>query len=592
MIKLIRRFFRLAGNHGGRIKIAFAFSFLRSLLSKAPIVLALFGLVAFYEDAADARLCIGLGAAMAACLALQALCAYASDRLQASTGYLIMADKRVELGAHLRRMPMGYFTEGAIGKISSVLSTDMVFIEETVTPAIADLMGHMFTQAIMLIMLAWVSPWLALLALVVLLAIVAVAKRARTSALTDSATRQNQIERLTTAVIDYLEGMSIIKAYNLLGEQSAELRENFGRSCKENIAFERHQTAWERLLYVLYAAGAVAILVAAIALQSAGLLTAPFAVGLMLFVFDVFAPIKALNGDTTRLTVMSSCLDRIEDIMDRAELPDEGVQHLPAEPATGTPEIEFRNVSFSYGEDEVLHGVSFAQVPGTMYALVGHSGSGKSTMANLLARFWDTSGGSVQVRGLDVRDVPLSELMDSISMVFQQVYLFQDTVYNNILMGRPDATREEVEEAARKARCHEFICALPEGYDTVVGEGGANLSGGERQRISIARCILKDAPIVILDEATASVDPENERDLQRAIAELTRSKTVIMIAHRLKTVRDADQIVVLDGGRIVQRGTHDALMAEGGLYADFVGMRERAIGWKLGGAATCANAPA
>lgn len=224
MIKLIRRFFRLAGNHGGRIKIAFAFSFLRSLLSKAPIVLALFGLVAFYEDAADARLCIGLGAAMAACLALQALCAYASDRLQASTGYLIMADKRVELGAHLRRMPMGYFTEGAIGKISSVLSTDMVFIEETVTPAIADLMGHMFTQAIMLIMLAWVSPWLALLALVVLLAIVAVAKRARTSALTDSATRQNQIERLTTAVIDYLEGMSIIKAYNLLGEQSAELR--------------------------------------------------------------------------------------------------------------------------------------------------------------------------------------------------------------------------------------------------------------------------------------------------------------------------------------------------------------------------------
>lgn len=584
MIKLIRRFFRLAGNHGGRIKIAFAFSFLRSLLSKAPIVLALFGLVAFYEDAADARLCIGLGAAMAACLALQALCAYASDRLQASTGYLIMADKRVELGAHLRRMPMGYFTEGAIGKISSVLSTDMVFIEETVTPAIADLMGHMFTQAIMLIMLAWVSPWLALLALVVLLAIVAVAKRARTSALTDSATRQNQIERLTTAVIDYLEGMSIIKAYNLLGEQSAELRENFGRSCEENIAFERHQTAWERLLYVLYAAGAVAILVAAIALQSAGLLTAPFAVGLMLFVFDVFAPIKALNGDTTRLTVMSSCLDRIEDIMDRAELPDEGVQHLPAEPATGTPEIEFRNVSFSYGEDEVLHGVSFAQVPGTMYALVGHSGSGKSTMANLLARFWDTSGGSVQVRGLDVRDVPLSELMDSISMVFQQVYLFQDTVYNNILMGRPDATREEVEEAARKARCHEFICALPEGYDTVVGEGGANLSGGERQRISIARCILKDAPIVILDEATANVDPENERDLQRAIAELTRSKTVIMIAHRLKTVRDADQIVVLDGGRIVQRGTHDELMAEGGIYEDFVRMREKALGWKVGAA--------
>ena len=579
MIKLIRRFFRLAGNYGGRIKVAFVFSFLRSLLSKAPIALALFGLVAFYEGTADARLCIGLGAAMAACLALQALCTYASDRLQASTGYLIMADKRMELGAHLRRMPMGYFTEGAIGKISSVLSTDMVFIEETVTPAIADLMGHMFAQTVMLIMLAWVSPWLALLALVALLAIVAVAKRARTSALADSATRQNQSERLTTAVIDYLEGMPIIKAYNLLGEQSAELRENFDRSCEENIAFERHQTAWERLLYVLYAVGAVAILVAAIALQSAGLMPAPFAVGLMLFVFDVFAPIKALNGDTTRLTVMSSCLDRIEDIMGRAELPDEGARHLPAEPATGTPEIEFRNVSFSYGEDEVLHGVSFAQMPGTMYALVGRSGSGKSTMANLLARFWDTSGGSVLVRGLDVRDVPLSELMDSISMVFQQVYLFQDTVYNNILMGRPDATREEVEEAACKARCHEFICALPEGYGTVVGEGGANLSGGERQRISIARCILKDAPIVILDEATASVDADNESAIQQAVSELCAGKTLLVIAHRLNTVRNADRILVVDDGRIAQSGTHEELAASAGIYRDMVDAQGKGAGW-------------
>lgn len=570
MIKLIRRFFRLASAYGGRVKVAFVFSFLRSLLSKAPIALAFFSLIGFYEGTTDVQLCINLGVAMAVCLALQALCAYASDRLQASAGYLIMADKRMELGAHLHRMPMGYFTEGTIGKISSVLSTDMVFIEETVTTAIADLMGYMFTQAIMLIMLAWVSPWLALLAFVILLAIIAMARHARTSALADSATRQEQSEKLTNSVIDYLEGMPIIKAYNLLGAQSAELRKNFDRSCEENIAFEHHQTTWERLLYLLYAIGAVAILVAAIALQDAGLMAGPFAVGLMLFVFDVFAPIKALNSDTTRLTVMNSCLDRIEDVMRQAELPDEGAQHLPSESAGGTPEIEFKNVSFSYGDNGVLHDVSFAQNPDTMYALVGRSGSGKSTMANLLARFWDTSGGSVLVRGLDVRDVPLAELMDNISMVFQQVYLFQDTIYNNILMGRPDATREEVEAAARKACCHEFINRLPDGYDTVVGEGGATLSGGERQRISIARCILKDAPIVILDEATASVDVDNEGAIQQAIGELCAGKTLLVIAHRLNTIRSADRILVIDGGRIAQGGTHGELTAAAGIYRDMV----------------------
>ncbi|WP_283171494.1 ABC transporter ATP-binding protein [Curtanaerobium respiraculi] len=579
MIKLIRRFFRLASAYGGRVKVAFVFSFLRSLLSKAPIALAFFSLIGFYEGTTDVQLCINLGVAMAVCLALQALCAYASDRLQASAGYLIMADKRMELGAHLRRMPMGYFTEGTIGKISSVLSTDMVFIEETVTTAIADLMGYMFTQAIMLIMLAWVSPWLALLALVILLAIIAMARHARTSALADSATRQEQSEKLTNSVIDYLEGMPIIKAYNLLGAQSAELRKNFDRSCEENIAFEHHQTTWERLLYLLYAIGAVAILVAAIALQDAGLMAGPFAVGLMLFVFDVFAPIKALNSDTTRLTVMNSCLDRIEDVMRQAELPDEGAQHLPSESAGGTPEIEFKNVSFSYGDNEVLHDVSFAQNPGTMYALVGRSGSGKSTMANLLARFWDTSGGSVLVRGLDVRDVPLAELMDNISMVFQQVYLFQDTVYNNILMGRPDATREEVEAAARKACCHEFINRLPDGYDTVVGEGGATLSGGERQRISIARCILKDAPIVILDEATASVDVDNEGAIQQAIGELCAGKTLLVIAHRLNTIRSADRILVIDGGRITQGGTHGELTAAAGIYRDMVEVQGKNASW-------------
>ena len=256
------------------------------------------------------------------------------------------------------------------------------------------------------------------------------------------------------------------------------------------------------------------------ALESAGLMSVPYLVGIMLFVFDLFGPIKALYTQATRLTVMNSCMDRIEEVFHEPELPDDGRDSIPE--TSESPEVEFQHVRFAYGEKDVLHDISFTLPRHQMLALVGPSGGGKSTIANLLTRFWDVKGGRVLVRGKDVREVKLSDLMDHISMVFQRVYLFQDTIYNNIAMGRPDATREEVLEAARKARCYDFVMALPDGFDTVIGEGGASLSGGERQRISIARAMLKDAPIILLDEATASVDPENEVHLQQAISALVK----------------------------------------------------------------------
>ena len=577
MIALMKRILNVAGGYKGRIQLAFVFSFLKSLLAKAPIGMAFLVLTAFLDGSAGSRLCLTMGAAMAICLVLQVLCQHAADRLQSAAGFMVFAEKRMELGAHLRKLPMGYFTEGNIGKISSVLSTDMVFIEENCMTALADMMSYIFAEAIMLAFLFAVHPWLGLAGCALMLLVLAIAKGMRREGLEDSDIRQAQSENLTEAVLDFAEGIGIIKTYNLLGEKSAELTENFRESRKTSIDFEENHAPWQRRLNLVFGLGVAVVVALTLFLRGRGLLDSSLAVGVMLFVFDLFGPMKALYGQSSRLTVMNSCMDRIEEVFAEAELSDKGTAHIPAR--SGGPEVEFRNVSFSYGEKETLHDISFRLEKNQMAALVGPSGGGKSTIASLLARFWDVKSGQVLVRGVDIRTVPLSELMDHISMVFQRVYLFQDTIYNNISMGRPDASREEVIEAARKARCHDFIMSLPDGYDTVVGEGGESLSGGEKQRISIARCILKDAPIVILDEATASVDADNESYIQQAISELCKGKTLLVIAHRLNTIRHANQIFVVAEGQIVQRGVHEALMREEGIYRKFVSVRENSQGW-------------
>jgi len=577
MIALMKRILNVAGGYKGRIQLAFVFSFLKSLLAKAPIGMAFLVLTAFLDGSAGSRLCLTMGAAMAICLVLQVLCQHAADRLQSAAGFMVFAEKRMELGAHLRKLPMGYFTEGNIGKISSVLSTDMVFIEENCMTALADMMSYIFAEAIMLSFLFVIHPWLGLAGCALMLLVLAIAKGMRREGLEDSDIRQAQSENLTEAVLDFAEGIGIIKTYNLLGEKSAELTENFRESRKTSIDFEENHAPWQRRLNLVFGLGVAVVVALTLFLRSRGLLDSSLAVGVMLFVFDLFGPMKALYGQSSRLTVMNSCMDRIEEVFAEAELSDKGTAHIPAR--SGGPEVEFRNVSFAYGKKETLHDISFRLEKNQMAALVGPSGGGKSTIASLLARFWDVKSGQVLVRGVDIRTVPLSELMDHISMVFQRVYLFQDTIYNNISMGRPDASREKVIEAARKARCHDFIMSLPDGYDTVVGEGGESLSGGEKQRISIARCILKDAPIVILDEATASVDADNESYIQQAISELCKGKTLLVIAHRLNTIRHANQIFVVAEGQIVQRGVHEALMREEGIYRKFVSVRENSQGW-------------
>ena len=574
MIYLFQRILKLSGSYKRRIQAAFVFSFLKAVLAKMPICLAFFILSKFCDKTLTPADCGCTAAAMAAVVLGETLCQFFSDRLQSAAGYMMFAKKRLELGRHLRRLPMGYFTSGNIGKISSVLSTDMIFIEETVMSTLANMMSYLFSAVILAVFMLFFYIRLGVITILVSLTAAAAASRMNKVSLKEARKRQEQSESLTDAVLSFVEGIGIIKSYNLLGDKSRELTENFRKSKDQNLQFEKAMAPWQRGLNIIYAIGMTGLFGCSVMLQQTGEISLPYLCGLLLFLFDLFGPLKALYGEGSRLTVMNSCLDRIEAVLDEKELPDTGHEPIPA-PKENQPEVEFQKVSFSYETKEVLRQLDFSMYPHTMTALVGPSGGGKSTIASLIARFWDTDQGKILIRGKNIKDLSLASLMDQISMVFQRVYLFQDTVYENISMGKPDASREEVYEAAKKARCYDFIMDLPNGFDTVIGEGGATLSGGEKQRISIARCILKDAPLIILDEATASVDVDNERYIQEAISELVKGKTLLVIAHRLNTIRAADQILVISQGQIVQRGTHEQLIMEDGIYRQYVRKRSR-----------------
>ncbi len=330
---------------------------------------------------------------------------------------------------------------------------------------------------------------------------------------------------------------------------------------------------WERSLEMLYATGITGLLLLDVWLLQKGEISATDFIGLVVFVFSIFAPVRHMFQLNTRIAIMNISLDRIEALFSEPTIDDSGIDSLPEK---AEHEIEFRGVSFAYDEEDVLKNLSFTAEKGQMTALVGQSGSGKTTIASLIARFRDIENGEILIRGKNIKTIPIQTLTDQLGIVFQRVYLFHDTVYENIAMGKKNVTREQVYSAAKKARCYDFIMKLPFGFDTVIGEGGSTLSGGEAQRISIARCILKDSPIIILDEATASVDADNEKLIGEALSELCRDKTLIVIAHRLNTIRSADKIIVLDDGKIDSVGTHDSLIKESKLYKRLISMADEA----------------
>ncbi len=491
--------------------------------------------------------------------------------------YNILKTIRQMLLAKLPKLPLGTVMDTSSGKLKQTIVDQVDGMETTLAHLFPEMTANIAAPVLTIVYL-FVLDWrLALLSLVVFPVAFFFMMTVMGGYGKDYAGAVQATNEMSSTLIEYINGIEVIKAFNQGEKSYARLTEKVRYNAQYYVNWMKKSQLGMAMAYGFFPAQMLTILPAGWLLWLHGSLSAETFLTVIILALGMAAPIVAAFNFVDTLAQVGTTVGQVDEILCAEE------QEHGSTPVTfAGHDIVLQNVSFGYHADkEILHDVSLTIPAGKMTALVGPSGSGKTTLCNLIARFWDVDSGSVKIGGVDVRDYTLESLMDQISMVFQNVYLFADTIENNIKFGCPEATHEQVVAAARKACCADFIEALPDGYDTVIGEGGASLSGGEKQRISIARAMLKDAPIVILDEATANVDPENEDRLQKAIEALTRDKTIILIAHRLKTVKNADQILVVDRGRIVQQGKHEQLMKQPGLYAEFVGGRRQAEGWKL-----------
>lgn len=501
---------------------------------------------------------------------------YLRARFQEAISYELVARDRLAVGDALKRVSLGYFQQVSTGNILNSLTTGLGTLEGMGIRMIDNFVGGYLNFAVVFLSLLVFSPRTAVIALaaaaVSLVFLLAISHYSAQNAPVEAQANRD----MTGAILEYARGLAVVKSFGKDAAALDTIHQSIADSKNIHLKIEWGYLPSNALHLLALKCGSVGLTLSACLSGLNGQMELPVVLTFVFFSFSIFASLEPISDSAHVLSVIDDAMDQLDKLWENHFIDSDGkdipLQHF---------DIAFDHVDFGYDSRQVLHDVSLTIPDKTTTAIVGPSGSGKSTLCSLMARFWDVDSGSVKIGGVDVRDYTLESLMDQISMVFQNVYLFADTIENNIKFGCPDATHEQVVEAARKACCDDFIEALPDGYNTVIGEGGAHLSGGEKQRISIARAMLKDAPIVILDEATANVDPENEDRLQKAIEALTRDKTIIMIAHRLKTVRHADQILVVDHGRIVQQGTHEQLIGQPGIYAAFVGGRQQAEGWKL-----------
>ncbi len=580
MFKTIRRIIDWCGELKGKLYLGFLMTFFSHVFTALPLLLAAYtvGLLIEQGAAFDTSWIWKVVLLQIAFVFLRFLFDYIRARLQEPIGYMLTARDRLAVGEAMKRVSLGYFSEVSTGNILSSITTGLNTLENMGIRMINDFVGGYLNFAVILIGLAVYSPATALIALAAAAVsfgfLLLISRYSAKNAPVEAKANRD----MTGAVIEYARGLSVVKSFGKSGAAMDSVTNAIEDSKKIHLKIEWGYLPSNALHLLALKCGAVGLAFASAVMCLAGKMDFSVMLVFVFFSFTVFASLEPISDSAHTLSVINDAMDRLDALKGDKFIDSDGKEICPEH-----YDIEFKNVNFGYDSRQILKDVSFRIPEKTSAAIVGPSGSGKTTICSLIARFYDPQSGTVTLGGHDLKEFTCDSLLSRISMVFQNVYLFHDTVRANICFGKPDATEEEMIEAAKKARCHDFIMKMPDGYDTVIGEGGGTLSGGEKQRISIARAILKDAPIVILDEATASIDPENEHLIQSAIAELTKGKTIITIAHRLATIRRADMILVVDDGRIAECGTHEELLSRGGIYKRFTEIREKAESWHIEG---------
>ena len=577
MIQIFRRFFDFCGETNKRKFTKSIFlGVLKALFEalKIPaIAVTLQGVLSGNLTAQHILLSLGI---MLFSIAGNAFANYRSTMLQCEAGYGTCADKRIEIAEHLKYLPMGYFNRNSLGYITSVATNSMEALADVATRVVMMVTQGILTTAVVVLMISAFDLRIGGIAIFGVLLFFAVNSLLQKKAKEIAPTKDAADRKLVEKVLEYIQGIAEVKSYNLTGEKSKALNRAVDENTAANIKLEITFVPLMFLQSLRAKLIGVVIAGVSVAFYLNGTMELLNAVVMVIAAFILFGALDSAGSYSALLRNVDLNVSKAQSVLDMPTMDIDGQDITPT-----NYDIDVENVEFSYDKRKIIDGVSVHIPQKTTTAIVGPSGGGKTTLCHLIARFWDVDRGCVRLGGMNVKDYSMDSLMKNFSFVFQSVYLFQDTIANNIRFGQPDAPMDKVIDAAKKACCHDFIMSLPDGYETIIGEGGANLSGGEKQRISIARAIMKDAPIIILDEATANVDPESEQELTAAIEALTKEKTIMMIAHRLKTVRHADNILVIDGGKIVQSGTHDELMHQGGIYRRFVESRELAVGWKV-----------